>query len=80
MASNTPTALEKNNLEAHVGLCQERYNQLERRLTTIEIKVGSIHDDVKNGNKATTRVIIGSAATIIGGLLSTLVVLLIAFL
>ena len=37
------TDLEKENLEAHVDLCQQRYEQLEGRLDKIEKKVESIH-------------------------------------
>jgi len=32
----TATELEKENLEAHVDLCQQRYENLENRLTKIE--------------------------------------------
>lgn len=75
-----PTPLEKTNLEAHVDLCQQRYQSLNTRLTDIEHKVCAIHSDVIEGNKAMTRVLIGTAGTVIAGLLSTIVVVLIAFL
>lgn len=70
------TNLEKNNLEAHVDLCQQRYEQVETRLTKIEEKVEKIHNDIIAGNKAMIKVFIGSAATIIVGFLSTVVVIL----
>lgn len=70
------TELEKTNLEAHVDLCQQRYEQLEGRLTKIEEKVDHIHKDITDGQKSMTKVLIGTAGTVIAGLLSTVMVLL----
>mgnify|MGYP001308414962 CR=1 FL=1 len=70
------TDLEKENLEAHVDLCQQRYEQLEGRLTKIEQKVEHIHADIQSGNKSMIKVMIGSAGTVVAGLLSTIVILL----
>ena len=36
------TNIEKENLEAHVELCAERYDALETKLDTVEEKVNSI--------------------------------------
>jgi hypothetical protein len=47
-------------------------------MTSIERKVGAIHDDITAGQKSMTKVIIGAAGTIVAGLLSTIVVLLIS--
>ena len=69
------TELEKENLEAHVDLCQQRYEALEGRLSKIEEKVDSIHIDVFEGQKSMTKVLIGAAGTIVAGLLSTIIVL-----
>lgn len=70
------TALERKNLEAHVDLCEARYKNLEGRLDGIEVKVNSIHDDLMSGQQSMTKVIIGAAGTIVAGLLSTIVVIL----
>ena len=70
------TKLEKESLEAHVDLCEQRYNNLELRLSKIETKVEHIHADITNNNKSMTKVLIGATGTIIAGLLSTLVVVL----
>ncbi|MGY8865373.1 MAG: hypothetical protein ACKVJK_07040 [Methylophagaceae bacterium] len=70
------TALEKKNLEAHVDLCQQRYEALEGRLSKIEEKVEAIHTDMQEGQKSMTKVLIGTAGTIVAGLLSTIVVIL----
>ena len=70
------TSLEKENLEAHVDLCAQRYEVLEGRLTKIEEKVESIHLDMVEGQKSMTKVLIGTSGTIVAGLLSTIVVIL----
>jgi len=72
------TDLEKENLEAHVDLCAQRYEVLEGRLTKIEEKVERIHEDITSGNKSIMKVMIGAAGTVVAGLLSTIVVLLIS--
>jgi tetrahydromethanopterin S-methyltransferase subunit G len=73
------TSLERTNLEAHVDLCEQRYQNLENRLEKIEEKVESIHTDIQSGNKSMVKVIIGATGTIVAGLLSTIVVLLVKF-
>lgn len=70
------TNIEKESLEAHVELCQQRYESLEGRLTNIENKVGEIHKEMIESRGSMAKVIIGSAGTIVAGLLSTIVVLL----
>ena len=72
-----PTELEKTNLEAHVDLCSERYKGLHDRLSAIEHRLGKINDDMKTGHKSNSKTVIAAAGTVIAGLLSTMVVLLI---
>ena len=79
MSKTKATNLERENLEAHVDLCEQRYQNLETRLDKIEAKVEHIHSDITHGNKSLTKVIIGATGTIVAGLLSTIVVLLINF-
>jgi tetrahydromethanopterin S-methyltransferase subunit G len=79
MADLPTTNLEKESLEAHVDLCALRYQQLDARLTKIEEKVEDIHEDITNGNKSMVKVLIGATGTIVAGLLSTIVVLLVSF-
>jgi hypothetical protein len=69
--------IEKENLEAHVELCQQRYEVLERRLGNVETKVQDIHEDLNKSHASLIKVIIGTSGTIIAGLLSTVVVILI---
>ncbi len=75
--STTPTTnLEKESLEAHVDLCALRYGQLDQRLTALEDKVDGIHNDILEGQKSMTKVIIGTAGTIIAGVLGIVVTIL----
>lgn len=73
------TAIEKQNLEAHVELCAERYEQLNTRLEIIEEKVGKLAVKIEESQSSMSKVIIGATATIIAGLLSTVVTILIKF-
>ena len=41
------TDIEKENLEAHVELCWQRYQRLQERIASVEDKVDSLADDVK---------------------------------
>ena len=70
------TDLEKENLEAHVDLCQQRYEVLEKRLGSVEDKIADIHDDMNKSHSSLVKVIIGTSGTIVAGLLSTIVVIL----
>ena len=72
-----PTELEKTNLEAHVDLCSERYKGLHDRLSAIEHRLSRINDDMKSGQRLGNKTVITAAGTVIAGLLSTMVVLLI---
>ena len=70
------TDLEKTNLEAHVDLCSERYKGLHDRLSAIELRLGKMNEDMVAGQKSSTKTIIATAGTVVAGLLSTLVVIL----
>lgn len=70
------TNLEKQSLEAHVDLCAMRYLNLDTRLTNLENKVDTIHNDILEGQKSMTKVIIGTAGTVIAGVLGVVVTIL----
>jgi hypothetical protein len=74
--TNKSTSLEKESLEAHVDLCAIRYEQLDNRLTKVEETLEEMRDEMRNGNQSLIKVMIGAAGTIVAGLLSTIVVLL----
>lgn len=78
------TELEKENLEAHVDLCAQRYEVLEYRLEQVEESVSIVHkmlnkqnEMIQRNNKMLITTIITTAGTIMAGLLSTIVVLLV---
>lgn len=70
------TDIEKENLEAHVELCAERYKQLETRLGNIEVKVSALQETIEKSHLNTIKVLIGTAGTVIVGVLSLLGVML----
>ena len=71
-----PIEIEKTNLEAHVDLCAQRYANLDSRLTAIEDKFGDLKQLIEDGHTSMTKVIIGTAGTVVTGVLSVLFVLL----
>ncbi len=46
------TELEKQNLEAHVDLCSERYKGLHDRLSAIEVRLAKMNEDMSTVTKA----------------------------
>ena len=70
------TELEKQNLEAHVDLCSERYKGLHDRLSAIEVRLAKMNEDMTQGQKSQSKTIIATAGTVVAGLLSTVVVIL----
>ena len=45
------TELEKQNLEAHVDLCSERYNRLHDRLSAIEVHLTKMNEKMRTTNQ-----------------------------
>jgi hypothetical protein len=76
MARRPASQLEHENLAVHVELCQQRYEVMEKRLENIEKKVGDIFNSMNESKNSLAKVIIGSTGTIIAGLLSTIIILL----
>ena len=46
------TELEKQNLEAHVDLCSERYKGLHDRLSAIEVRLAKMNEDMSTSHKS----------------------------
>jgi len=67
---SNPTAIEKENLEAHVELCAQRYDALEKRLNSVENKITVLQDTIEKSSLNTTKILIGTAGTIIVAILS----------
>ena len=76
MAGSSTTKLERESLEAHVDLCAIRYESLEGRLGKVETKIEDIHTDIIEGQKSMTKVLIGTAGTVVASLVSIVIVIL----
>lgn len=76
MATTPTTDLERTSLEAHVDLCALRYGQLDQRLTSIESKVTTLQDTIEKSHLSMVKVLIGTAGTVITGVISVLIVVL----
>ena len=76
MSAQGPIDIERTNLEAHVDLCAQRYESLDTRLTKIEGKFGDLQKLIEAGNSSMIKVIVGTAGTVVTGVLSVLFVLL----
>jgi tetrahydromethanopterin S-methyltransferase subunit G len=70
------TGIEKQNLEAHVELCAQRYEAIEQRLDAIEGKVGTLQKTIEESHSSMVKVLIGTAGTVVTGVLSVLIVIL----
>ena len=73
------TDLERQSLEAHVDLCAMRYGQLDNRLSVLEKKMDQVQEQIIESQKSLKTVLISSAATIVAGILSVVVTLLMKF-
>ena len=73
---SAPTDIEKQNLEAHVELCAQRYDALEKRLDNVETMLSGLKSTVEAGQLNTIKVLIGTAGTVIVGFLSLIGVIL----
>ena len=71
--------MEKDSLELHVELCAVRYDNLEKRLTSIETKVEELSDTIQESQHSMTKVMLGTAGTVVAGVISTIVVILMKF-
>lgn len=72
----SPIDIEKTNLEAHVDLCAQRYESLDNRLSKIETSVVELQNSIKDNHNNMVNVIIGTAGTIVVGLLGVIGVVL----
>jgi predicted transcriptional regulator len=78
------TQIEKENLEAHVELCAERYKQLETklsdmdsRMTKVEAYLVEIKESITDKTGDTTKTIITIGTTIVGVMFTAIISLLI---
>ena len=65
MSSQGPIDIEKTNLEAHVDLCAQRYDSLDKRLSSIEQKFDKLQELIEKSHNSMAKVIIGTAGTVV---------------
>jgi len=70
---------EDEDLKIHVSLCQERYLQLEARITKIEEKLEEISDKINQNKVDLSRILIGATSTLMAGLLGLITTILMKF-
>jgi hypothetical protein len=71
-----PIDIEKTNLEAHVDLCAQRYDSLDKRLSSIEGKFDKLQELIEKSHNSMAKVVIGTAGTVVTGVLGVLIVML----
>ena len=76
MSAQGPIDIERTNLEAHVDLCAQRYESLDIRLTKIEGKFGELQKLIEAGQSSMTKVMVGTAGTVVTGILGLIVVVM----
>ena len=70
------SALERTSLEAHVDLCQLRYEQLDQRLTSVEQKIDAVQQEIVEQHKSMKSTMIASAGTIVVALIGVITAVL----
>lgn len=56
--------------ETRIALVEERYESLERRMTSVELKLDHLREDMHTGQKAMIKTIYGSLAVFAGVIIS----------
>ena len=81
------TDLEKQNLEAHVDLCEKRFQAMQDRLEKVDHHVCEIYNEIINKHKTYYKnkkiikaALITGGATILASVMSTVVVVITTFL
>tara|TARA_R100000951_G_scaffold90175_1_gene78378 strand:+ start:1100 stop:1321 length:222 start_codon:yes stop_codon:yes gene_type:complete len=65
------------NQEVRIVVLEKAYENLDRRMDKIDDKLDDLQEQVKNSNNSMMRVVIASAGTIVGSVLSVLVVMMV---
>jgi tetrahydromethanopterin S-methyltransferase subunit G len=63
--------------EVRMALLEQSYQNLDRRLDSVEAKIDVIHRDIQTSNAGLIKVIVGAAGTIVAGLLSTIITMIV---
>lgn len=63
--------------EVRIVVLEKAYENLDRRMDKIDDKLDDLQEQVKNSNNSMMKVVIASAGTIVGSVLSVLVVMMV---
>ena len=67
--------IERDNLEAHVELCHERYQTLEKRVEEAEKELAKLNE-YRNHHRQETIKVVGAAVSVATALISVLIIVL----
>lgn len=67
------------NPEVRLALVEQNYQNLDKRMGSVETKLDQLHTDIKNNNSGLIKAIIGGTATIVASCLSIVIVLMMKF-
>ena len=70
---------ESQDLDLHVQLCAQRYKDLDSRLTSLEVKTDQILAEIRQNKTEMTKIMIGTAGTVIASVLALVVTILMKF-
>jgi len=70
---------ESQDLDLHVQLCAQRYAELDSRLTSLEVKTDLILAEIRQNKTEMTKIMVGTAGTVIASVLALIVTILIKF-
>jgi tetrahydromethanopterin S-methyltransferase subunit G len=63
-------------IDTRIALVEQNYMNLEKRLDKVEEKLDELRDDIKGSHVQLIKVIVGTAGTIVLGLISTIGVII----
>ena len=65
-----------NSQETRIAILENAFENMQKRMDKIEDKLDEMQEDFKNSNSQMVKVVIASAGTVIGAVLSTLVIVI----
>lgn len=65
-----------NSQETRIAILENAFENMQKRMDKIEDKLDEMQEDFKNSNNQMVKVVIASAGTVIGAVLSTLVIVI----
>jgi len=70
---------EDQDLKIHVSICQQRYADLEARISKLETKIDEIKAEIAKSKHDLGRIILTASSTLIAGILGLITTILLKF-